>query len=295
MKPEQSLIKFFFILCIVGTALPIFATTTKVIYPAGEVENDARFNDVIEILQTALEKTKAKYGAFECVPSDSIAPKKRTIEELARDHHNVNIIWNPTSEELEKKFSVIRIPLRKGLLGYRVALIRKQDQSKFDQIKSEEDLRKFTVGQGIDWFDNSIYHAHHINVVQAPYGQLSKMLAGERFDFFPRGVGEILGEYERFRIAYPDLVIEKNLLLYYQFPFYFFFNQKDQLLRERIEAGLQMMRKDGSFDAIFYKYNMPAIEKLSLKGRRLIKLSNPFVPTMTPTDDPSLWYTPNKM
>ncbi|MFZ6848986.1 amino acid ABC transporter substrate-binding protein [Undibacterium sp. RuRC25W] len=288
-----ALIKLTITITILTASLQGKATTT-VIYSAGDIENDTRFNDVIEILRTALEKTRSKYGDFECRPSESIVPKKRTIEELSRDTHSINIIWNPTSEELERKFAVIRIPLRKGLLGYRVALIRKEDQSKFDQVKSEADLRQFIIGQGIDWFDNSIYNAHKINVIQAPYAQLSKMLAGQRFDLFPRGIGEILGEYERFHATYPNLVIEKNLLLYYQFPYYFFFNQKDQQLKERIETGLQIMRKDGSFDGIFYKYNLAAIEKLNLKGRRLIKLSNPFVPKDTPTTDQSLWYTPLK-
>jgi len=272
----------------------VLAATTKVTYPAGEIENDPRFNDVIETLRTALEKTRAKYGDFECGPSNSFVPKKRSVEDLEREDHSINIIWNPTSEELERKFLVIRIPLRKGLLGYRIPLIRKEDQSKFDQIRTEEDLKKFTVGQGIDWNDIPVYKAHGIEVVQAPYAQLGKMLAGRRFDMFPRGVGELLGEYDRFHEIYPEIAIEKNLAFYYQFPFYFFFNLKDQQLKERIETGLQLMRKDGSFDSIFNKYNMNAIEKLNLKGRRLIRLSNPALPKNTPLNDASLWYTPPK-
>ncbi|MBC3860773.1 amino acid ABC transporter substrate-binding protein [Undibacterium jejuense] len=287
-------LKITLILLVFANPSLVLATTTRVTYPAGEIENDTRFNDVIEILRTALEKTRAKYGDFECGPSSSFVPKKRSVEDLERDDHSVNVIWNPTSEELERKFLVIRIPLRKGLLGYRIPLIRKEDQSKFDQIKTEEDLKKFTVGQGIDWNDIPVYKAHGIEVIQAPYAQLSKMLAGRRFDMFPRGVGELLGEYERYHEIYPEIAIEKNLAFYYQFPVYFFFNLKDQQLKERIETGLQIMRKDGSFDSIFNKYNMNAIEKLNLKGRRLIRLSNPVLPKNTPLNDASLWYSPPK-
>ena len=288
----NRLICLFIILFTIATPFYAGAATTKVIYPAGEVENDTRYNDVIEILRTALEKTRSKYGDYECSASTSIVPKKRIIDDLGRDNRSINIIWNPTSDELEKKILAIRIPLRKGLLGYRIGLIRKEDQSKFDQIKTEDDLKKIIVGQGIDWSDNGVYHAHKINVVEAPYAHLGKMLSAGRFDMFPRGVGEILGEYAQYHASYPDIVIEKNLLLYYQFPYYFFFNPKDKQLKERVEAGLQLMRKDGSFDAIFNKYNMTSIDKLNLKGRRIIRLSNPLLPANTPIDDQNLWFTP---
>jgi hypothetical protein len=117
------------------------AAITRVIYSAGEVQNETRFNDVIEILCTALEKTRSRYGDYECLPDAQIMPKNGYYKNW-KNEHNINVTWNPTSIELEQRFATIRFPLRKGLLGYRVLLINKENQPKFDQIKTPEDLKK---------------------------------------------------------------------------------------------------------------------------------------------------------
>lgn len=268
------------------------AAITRVIYSAGEVQNETRFNDVIEILCTALEKTRSRYGDYECLPDAQIMPKKRVLQELEKTEHNINVTWNPTSIELEQRFATIRFPLRKGLLAYRVLLINKENQPKFDQIKTSEDLKKVSLGQGVDWNDNAIYENYGIRVIQGKYSQLFKMLTANRFDGFPRGIGEILTEYEKNKERNPELSIEKNLLIYYPFPYYFFFNKQDTAIRDRVETGLRIMQKDGSFDAIFNKYHQDAIEKLNLKGRNVIRLSNPLLPKNTPVNDAKLWYVP---
>lgn len=268
------------------------AAPDKVVYPAGEIANDTRFNDVIEMLCTALEKTRPRYGDYECVPSASVMPKIRFFAELEQRNRAINVIWNPTSKELEQRFAPIRISLRKDLLGYRVALIRKQNQAKIDTVNTAQDLKKLRFGQGLGWIDNVIYQAQGIEVVQAPYSQLIKMLSADRFDIFPRGVGEVLAEFEQNTKDNPDLAIEKNLLIYYPFPYYFFFNREDKAILERVEAGLRIMQKDGSFDAIFNKYHQASIEKLNLKERRVIRLDNPLLPKNTPPDALRAWSAP---
>ncbi|WP_323503187.1 amino acid ABC transporter substrate-binding protein [Undibacterium sp. CCC2.1] len=266
---------------------------TRVIYPLGEVAHDTRYDDVIEILKTALKKTRSTHGDYLCIPSPVLMPKKRFLIELQQPTHSIDIAWNPTSEALESELTPIRIPLRKGLLGYRIALIRREDQVRFDQVNSIEDLKKFTLGQGNGWVDNAIYQAAGIMTLEAQYSQLIKMLAAQRFDFFPRGVSEVESEYQANHLAYPELAIENNLLLYYPFPDYFFFNHADTALKNRIESGLRIMQKDGSFDRIFNKYNLATIQKLKLKQRRLLRLNNPTLPKKTPLNETALWFVPD--
>jgi Bacterial extracellular solute-binding proteins, family 3 len=280
------------LLLLMAAALPSRAEGLKVIYPSGDIPNDTRFLDVIEMLRTALEKTKAQYGPYELIENPKPMPKSRYFLELEQPNRSVNVVWNSSTEELEQRFLPIRIPLRKGLLGYRICFITKENQSKIDQIKTPEDLKKITFGQGIGWNDNAIYEAAGIEVVKAKYSQLFKMLAINRFDLFPRGVGEIFPEYEQNMAENPALAVEKNLLIIYPFPYYFFFNRQDHALKNRVEAGLRIMKKDGSFDTIFKKYYQASIEKANLKGRRIIRLKNPLLPKNTPLDDASLWYTP---
>ena len=55
------------------------------------------------------------------------------------------------------------------------------------------------------------------------------------------------------------------------------------------------MMNDGSFDAIFMKYNRSSIVKANLKNRRIIRIDNPDLPKDTPLNDPSLRFDPATM
>ena len=274
----------------VSTALAI---ETKIVYPADEDEGDTRVNDLKEILQLALKKTESEYGPFELRSSTLKMNRLRYLSELERGR-TINIAWSSTSVEMESRFLPLRIPLRKGILGYRIALIAQENQALIDQVKSIEDLKKLTIGQGLGWLDVQLYEANGIKVEQAKYGNLFRMTTYKRFDLFPRGINEIFSEYALHSKENPTLAIEKNLLIYYPWPYYFFFNKNDVALRKRIELGLRKMIKDGSFDAIFIKYNGDAIKQANLPGRRLIQIKNNLLPKETPLDDATLWFHPNK-
>lgn len=269
------------------------AATTTVIYPASEMADDVRFDDVVEILHMALEKTVPEYGPYVLKSSGIRMNEARYLAQL-RAGDMVNVMWSSTSVQKEKDFLTIRIPLRKGILGYRIALIAKDNQAKIDAVKTAKDLRRLMVGQGVGWGDVDLYRDNGIGVTQADYDSLFRMTAAGRFDLFPRGINEIFPEYARYAAGNPTLRIEKNLLLYYPWPYYFFFNQRDAAVRDRIEAGLRKMLADGSYDAIFWKYNGKAIEAADLKGRRVIRLKNNLLPKETPLDNPALWFDPER-
>ena len=274
----------------VSTALAI---ETKIVYPADEDESDTRVNDLKEILQMALKKTEPEYGPYELRPSTLKMNRLRYLSELELGR-TINIAWSSTSVEMESRFLPLRIPLRKGILGYRIALIAQENQALIDQVKSIEDLKKLTIGQGLGWLDVQLYEANGIKVEQAKYGNLFRMTTYKRFDLFPRGINEIFSEYALHSKENSTLAIEKNLLIYYPWPYYFFFNKNDVTLRKRIDLGLRKMIKDGSFDAIFIKYNGDAIKQANLPGRRLIQIKNNLLPKETPLDDATLWFHPKK-
>lgn len=266
----------------------------RVVYPAYEVPGDVRFDDLVDILRVALEKTAAEFGPFELVPSPRGMNEARYMAELDSASQLVNVVWSSTSVQKEAEFLPIRIPLRKGLLGYRIALIAKGSQSRIDQATTLAELRQFTVGQGTGWGDVDIYKANGFAVRTAQYGNLFDMVDNGRFDLFPRGIGEIFPEFALHAKENANLAIEKNLLIYYPWPYYFFFNKHDAALKQRIEAGLRRMLKDGSFDAIFQKFNGAAIRQADLKNRRVIRITNHLLPKETPLNDASLWFDPGK-
>jgi hypothetical protein len=272
---------------------PAGTAVTSVVYPAYESSHDVRFNDLIDLLGAAMEATAADHGPYQVVPSTLKMNEARYLLEL-KSGQTLNVAWSSTSAEKERDFLPVRIPLRKGLLGYRVCLINRELQPQLDQVQTLDDLRRFTIGQGIGWGDVKLYEEAGFKVTAAQYEGLFSMVSLGRFDLFPRGINEVFREFDIHRARLANLALEQHLLLFYPWPYYFFFNRRDEALAKRVAIGLRRMIKDGSFDAIFWKYNGAAIEKADFKHRRVIRLPNTLLPKETPLDDSSLWFVPAK-
>lgn len=263
----------------------------KVTYPAPEYWADERHSDVIEILRTALEKTEKKYGPFDIAPYPTVMNEGRVVTSLTRGKF-VNVAWGSTSIKKEKDLLPIRIPLRKGLLGYRLMLTTLSGQKKLSKISNIEEFKNIRIAQGLGWGDVEVLSHAGLNVVTANYENIFKMLQRERVDAFPRGVSEVFDELEFNWEDHPNIIVEQDVLIKYPWPYYFFFNKNDVELAERVETGLRMMIKDGSFDEIFEKYNRADLERANLSGRRVIELDNPILPAETPLSDERLWFKP---
>ena len=264
----------------------------RVIYPSIDNVNETRFQDLFEILELALEKTYHDYGNFKLIPSDFAMTESRRLQE-AKSGRIIDVIWSSTSPQKEEDLRPIRIPLRKGILGYRICFIHQDDQNIVNQVNTLDDLKQFHVGQGFGWGDIEIYKYNEIPVGDAPYQSLFSLIGPRRFNLFPRGISEIFKEFSVYGPENPSLAIEKGMAIHYPWPYYFFTSKHNEALAQRIETGLERMINDGSFDAIFNKYNANAIEKSRLNERRLIRLENPFIPEKTPFDRPELWFVPS--
>ena len=245
----------------------------RYIYPAPESAGDVRFADLIVLMKGALERTTDEYGPYIMVPAPHSMTEARQLSSLQSGgtaQGDLTVVWSSTSEEKEHTLLPIRIPLRKGLLGYRISFIEASRQAEFDRVKTLDDLRRLIIGQGIGWGDIQVYHANKIQVKTGEYKDLFPMVTAGRFDLFPRGISEIFDEYQQHHVLNPNMAIEKNLLIYYPWPYYFFFNRYNVYAAGRLEKGLWMMIKDGSFDQIFKQYNAKAIEQAGLSHRRII-------------------------
>ena len=212
--------------------------------------------------------------------------------ELAKGQ-SIDVMWTMTSKEREGILLPVRIPLLKGLLGYRIFLIREGDADKFKQVLNLSQLRHFVAGQGHDWPDTQILRASNLPVhTSSNYEGLFSMLKARRFDYFPRGINEIWPELD----AHKDqgMVIDKYLMLYYPSPIYFFFNPKNVALARRVEDGLKLAIEDGSFDRIFFSHpaHKKMFEQVAFEARTIITLNNPLLPAETPLENRQLWLQP---
>lgn len=270
------------------------APLLEVVYPAPESAADVRFRDLIELLDAALARTVADSGPYRLRPGARPMTEARYLLELEQGTGAVTVVWSSTSADRERRLRPIRIPVNKGIIGYRIALIDARLQARIDRVQTLADLRQLRVGQGIGWGDVAVYRAAGIPVVSARYEQLFPMLLHGRFHLFFRGANEVLGELAAQRGRWPGLAVERGLLLYYPWPYYFFCSRRDEALAQRLETGLQRLRADGGFDALFWKYHRDELLQLDLHRRRLIRLDNPLLPPATPLHEPGLWFDPTR-
>lgn len=243
----------------------------------------------VKMIQLALNHIDKKY---KLVVSKEPYSQVKIMDEV--NNGNLEVFWNSSNASKEAEFTPIRICLYKGLLGNRIFIINKHTQNKFDQVKTLDDLRQLTIGQGKTWADTKILESNGFNVIKAnKYESLFYMVDGGRFDAFSRGVHEPFGELAS-RPALKDLTVEKNLMLVYRMPMYLFVKNSNKALAKDLETGLNLAIADGSFDQVFL--NDPAVKdvmaKADMKNRRAFYLDNPTLSKETPLDRKELWFDP---
>nr|WP_315463415.1 hypothetical protein [uncultured Rhodoferax sp.] len=268
-----------------------WALPMQYIYPPPESGADVRLNFYWDILQLALDETQSTWGPYALQPGPKVMTPARAEMQLGNSQ-DISVMARTTSLEQEKKLRPIRIPLDKGLTGYRLFLIKGSQQAAYSGIRDTTALRQFRIGQAAGWIDTEILRHAGLNVVTGPtYESLFPMLAAGRFDLFSRGINEISAEFSAHATTYPDLAVEKKLLLYYPLPRYFFFPRTPQgeKLAQRAEEGLRLLMRNGKYQKRYAQFKKSILADLHLSGRRVIRIANPTLSQETPLADKELW------
>ena len=268
------------VVCSAFAGMTAMGATLQVRYPQQEAEGVYP----VKVLALALSKSGIPHTL---APMPYQMPQGRALKQLAQDT-DLNVVWSITSREREQDLLPVRIPIDKGLYGWRIFLVNKQDMAKFSGIKSLVDLKALKAGQGHDWPDTSILRANGLPVEVSPrYDSLFRMLKSNRFDYFPRSVLEIWGEADRY--ADMGLVVEPRVLLHYPTAFYFFVSKNNPELAEILERGLNAAIKDGSFERLFQQTYGDVMQRANLGGRTGLVLNNPLLPAKMPLHRKELW------
>ncbi|CAE6773766.1 ABC transporter substrate-binding protein [Paraburkholderia domus] len=264
-------------------------THVRILRVSGDVVREGRWAFLI----TALNRTVPAYGPYVIDTYFSPMSAQREIDEVISGRLINVLASEPGHPELDAAAIPVPIPIDRGLLGYRVALINQDEQAKLDTIHDLQGLRTLSVGQGQDWGDVPVYRLASVPLVTASrYDLLFPMLADHRFDIFPRGVVEITRELKAFQPRYPTMRIDSHLLIRYPYAQFFYVSKTEPLLAKRIRDGLEAMLKDGSFEALFREHFGQGIADLHLERRVLIDLKNPLLPAWVPLDRKELWLDP---
>ena len=216
----------------------------------------------------------------------------RAIRDLAGAQPDFSLLWSMTSEEREQQLLPVRIPMDRGLMGWRLLLIRRADAERFAGIRSLDALRDMTAGQLYDWPDTAILRASGLTVgTTSVYDSLFTMLARGRVDYFPRSVLEIQDEMRQYGNA-NDLMIAPGLMLRYPTANYFFVSRQNAQLAADLQRGLERAVEDGSLQTLFMTHFRQRLKPLRLPELREFAMKNPTLPAATPLQRPELWADP---
>jgi hypothetical protein len=256
-------------------------------YPRRADGDEFRSLYALAQLQLALDKAGS---ALRLQPSRYSMEQERALVNLEHNRH-LDVAWSMTSVEREQRLLPVRIPLDKGLFGWRIALLPSDRTHLLKGVEDIQDLRQFIAGQGHDWPDTQILRSHGLPIkVSSSYGSLFRMLQAQRFDYFPRSVLEIWDELEHPRGKH--LRIDENLLIRYPTALYFFVSKQRPDLAHTLQKGMEIALADGSFDHLFDQHFAVPLARAQLTQRTVIELTNPLLPAATPLQRGELWFTP---
>lgn len=269
-------------------ATPARAEHFDIVYPRAAKADDPRPLFLMAVLELAMREAHADYTIRE---STDVMQRERAIRELAAGK-SINLGWFSMSAADEARLRPVRIPVYRGLIGYRVLLIRKDRQPEFDRIDTLQQLKALTGGQGLGWVDTGVLRDAGLHVDMATYDSLFRMAEAGRIDYFPRGVVEAWNELKARRDT-SDLAVERHLLLVYRSDLIFYTSKRDERLARTIEAGLRAAYRDGSYMRLFDSQHciQQAIEQARLARRTVIYLDNRYL-SEADRDIPSEYWMP---
>jgi hypothetical protein len=157
-----------------------------------------------EILDDALKHSVARYGPYKVEPVTTEMSIARLRQQVLKGDL-INVVVFPVGlKEIDEGLIPIDIPLDKGLHGYRIAFIRATDQDRMCRVRDIAGLRQLRIGTGEQWAEAPIYKYNGIHPLTARNSELLlPMLENGRFDLFPRGIAQLVSEYDSYKNQYP--------------------------------------------------------------------------------------------
>lgn len=246
-----------------------------------------------KLLELALAHTNDTKKPLQLAPFSENVTQNRGISLL--EAGDIDVIALGTNAEREAQLLPIKIDILRGIVGFRLLVIRAADQERITQMDDMSLRKQLMFGLNSQWADLPIMRANGFSVVtSSDYENLFAMLAANRFDAFPRGLNEAQRELDERKQNYPQLAIEKSKALYFPYPVYFWVNKNNVALAKRIELGLSRSLADGSFRKLFESYHATEITAIKREKRKVILLDNTILPAGNAKPDTSWWWPKSK-
>lgn len=233
-----------------GFTAPVMAAgATLQYFPAGSI-----YEYRWKLLALALARTQEGAVPTELRPYAEDATQNRGVQLLQSG--SIDVVALGTNAERESQMMPIKIDILRGIVGFRVFVIRAADQARIAGMDTQALRQQLTFGLNSQWADLPVMRANGFTVeTSTSYENLFGMLVARRFDAFPRGLNEASRELDDRKHHYPQLAVEQTKALFFPFPIYFWVRKDNLDLAHRIERGLQLSLADGSFRKLFASFS----------------------------------------
>lgn len=225
----------------------------------------------LEILQNAISKAEPEIGEYDIVPSAQMSVSE-AFEALRKGEIDV-FIGGPNVDR-EQQAKVIYVPLDRGLLGFRVCMV-KENTPPLVNIAGANDVieKKISIGVGEAWVDRYVYQNAGFEVITSPsFPDLFSMLREGEFDCFSRSVNEI--DTEIAKQQNEGLKSDQNILFVYPNSAFMFVNPHKPELHQNLSIGIGRSIEDYDFYEIFDKHYANILIQHGIYERKLVFLEN---------------------
>jgi len=191
-------------------------------------------------------------------------------------HGEISISWLIRSEQRDKTYLPVPVPLTNGLIGKRILLIPIGRAHEYENVQTLNDFRRLRKigGFGTNWYDTHVWTLNNL-----PYKEVAnptliyQMVAAKNrgIDYFSRGFNEVIGE----QADHPELEIEPNLMFTYERDFIFYVTPTRPDLVPILTDALNKARHSGLMERLIHKHWADNFERLQPETRTIIKLKTP--------------------
>ncbi len=245
---------------------------------AGEFQGDRRHEFPLELFRSALIAATSAIGY-----TPVYGMNQHRIERSLIDG-NLDISILPSTGFDRRRLAYLPFPIRRGLLGLRLVLVRNDDVERFARIESMRELRQMRMGVAADWIEARRLPALGFNLVEGSYLSLFDMLRGGRVDYLTRSVGEVFIEMDNRSLVGDGLSIVPRIAMFYPLDDYFVAQRTQLSVLKVLSRGLSQLLRSGEYWSLFTRHYGSALLRTELESRRVFQVTGFGVDSGTPLD-----------
>lgn len=256
-------------------------------------EFDISHQYYVGLLRLALQKA-AKGRPVPTLTTNSFIEQRDSIQALTTANQ-LEVFWSGTDINKEEALRPIRIPLERGLMGFRKFTLVRSLKNQFDKVSNLADLKHYKACLGRDWPDAKILQSAGLPVVLFDnYEELFKQVNAGACDYFPRGLHEGKAELSLRSAIYPNLVRYQDIMLHYPFAVYYFTSKDNEALAKWIEDGLEQLISSGELKTHMQQHPLTrhVFPLHEYTPKIWIHLPNPFLTATTDFNNRRYWIVP---